>query len=46
MVRRIPVFVIPDLTASQDSFGYALCVLQFSDIVLNEKGLGNFTGNL
>jgi hypothetical protein len=35
MVRRIPVVVIPDLTASQDSFGHALRVLQICDLVLN-----------
>ena len=46
MVRRIPVVVIPDLTASQDSLGHALRVLQICDLVLNKKGPGNFTSNL
>jgi hypothetical protein len=46
MVRRIPVVVIPGLTASQDSFGHALRVFQICDLVLNKKGLGNVTSNL
>ena len=46
MVWRIPVVVIPGLTASQDFLGHALRVFQICDLVFNKKGLGNFTSNL
>jgi len=46
MIRRIPMVVIPDLTASQDFFGHALRVFQICDLLLNEKVFGEFTSDL